>query len=100
MLAVHSSFPESKIAQTRKFLRCASMSKVASYLQWAKCCRNNLGGKKPLFINMDETSVSFHYGRQKGLVVSRHYLPPNWKHKKEFMSHDTHRLKMLPQHEL
>ena len=46
-----------------------AMSKVASYLQWAKCCRGNLSGKRPLFINMDETSCTFHYGKQKGLVV-------------------------------
>jgi hypothetical protein len=46
-----------------------AVSKVASYLQWAKCCRGNLSGKRPLFINMDETSFTFHYGKQKGLVV-------------------------------
>ena len=46
-----------------------AVSKVASYLQWAKCCRDNLSGKRPLFINMDETSFTFHYGKQKGLVV-------------------------------
>jgi hypothetical protein len=32
---------------------------------------------------MDETSICFHYGQQKGLVVSKHSLPPNRKHKKE-----------------
>ena len=72
-----------KMFQTHKFVCRASMSKVVSYLQWAKCCRDNLGGKKPLFINMDETSISFHYGRQKGLVVSRHHLPPDRTHNKE-----------------
>ena len=46
-----------------------AVSKVASYLQWAKCCRGNLSGKRPLFINMDETSFTFHYGKEKGLVV-------------------------------
>ena len=46
-----------------------AVSKVASYLQWTKCCRGNLSGKRPLFINMDETSFTFHYGKQKGLVV-------------------------------
>jgi hypothetical protein len=59
------------------------LSKVASYLQWAKCCRSIPGGKKPLFVNMDETSISFHYGQQKGLVIAKHSLPPNKKHKKE-----------------
>lgn len=60
-----------------------NLSKVTNYLQWAKCCRGNLGGKRPLFTNMDETSISFHYGQQKGLVVWKHSLPPNRKHKKE-----------------
>ena len=46
-----------------------AVSKVASYLQWAKCCRDNLSGKRRLFINMDETSSTFHYCQQKGLVV-------------------------------
>lgn len=46
-----------------------AVSKVATYLQWAKCCRGNLSGKRPLFINMDETAFTFHYGKQKGLVV-------------------------------
>lgn len=60
-----------------------NLSKVTNYLQWAKCCRGNLGGKRPLFTNMDETSISFHYGQQKGLVVWKHSLPPNRKHKTE-----------------
>jgi hypothetical protein len=37
---------------------------------------------------MDETSISFHYGRQKGLVVSQHSLPPNKKHKKETVKNE------------
>ena len=41
VLAVHWSFPHSKIAQTHKFLCRAFMSKVVSYLQWVKCCRDN-----------------------------------------------------------
>ena len=66
---------ESCLNRTTNYLRfkssCAvpATSKVASYLQWAKCCRGSLRGKKPLFINMDETSFTFHYGKQKGLVV-------------------------------
>lgn len=74
-----------------------NLSKVTNYLQWAKCCRGNLGGKRPLFINMDETSISFHYGQQKGLVVSKHSLPPNRKHKKETVkTEDAKARRMFP----
>jgi len=57
-------------------------------MQWAKSAADNLAGKKPLFVNMDETSISFHYGKQRGLVVSKHVLPPGKSHKKETVKND------------
>ena len=54
-------------------------------MQWAKCARTAASneGKIPLFINMDETSVGYNYGKGKGLVVSKHVLPPGRKHRRE-----------------
>ena len=70
-------------------------SKVSSYVQWAKCARAaaNDKGKLPLFINMDETAISYCYGNGKGLVVSKHVLPSGKFHKKapaKTSDHKTH----------
>jgi hypothetical protein len=62
-----------------------SHSKVLSFLQWAKIARCH-GGKIPLFVNMDETSMKLNYGRQRGLLVRKRALPPGKKHRKEKMS--------------
>ena len=40
----------------------------------------------PLFVNMDETSVAMHFGRQRGLVVRQRSLPPGKAHKKEHVA--------------
>ena len=60
--------------------RLPGFSKVISYLQYAKaaCCTQ----KVPLFVNMDETSVSFAYAKGKGLIISKRALPPGRKHKR------------------
>lgn len=69
-------------------------------------------GKIPLFINMDETSVAYNYGKAKGLVVAKHALPPGKSHRKEpikssdartnisllaFVTHDSSIQPKLPQ---
>jgi hypothetical protein len=72
--------------------------------------RIQTGGKIPLYINMDETSVAFHFGRQRGFVVRKRSLPTGKTHKKEhvadaklnmsflaFMTHDEDIQKKLPQ---
>lgn len=89
-----------------------SSSQVKAFLQWAKAARLETGGKIPLFINMDETSVAFHFGRQRGFVVRKRSLPPGKAHKKEhvtigdakmnmsflaFMTHDADIQQKLPQ---
>ena len=68
-LCSESSLHHTNYLRFKSSCAVPAVSKVASYLQWAKCCRGNLRGKKPLFINMDDTSFTFHYGKQKGLVV-------------------------------
>ena len=90
----------------------ASSSQVKAFLQWAKSARHETGGKIPLYINMDETSVAFHFGRQRGLVVRNRSLPPGKAYKKEhviigdarwnmsflaFMTHDADIQQKLPQ---
>ena len=87
---------------------------MTSFLQWAKCVRSSAldKGKIPLFINMDETAVSYNYGNGKGLVVSKHVLPPGKSHSKEpinprdrktnvsflaFITHDSSIQPKLPQ---
>jgi hypothetical protein len=89
-----------------------SSSQVKAFLQWAKAARLETGGKMPLFVNMDETSVAMHFGRQRGLVVRQRSLPPGKAHKKEhvtsgdakanisflaFMTHEADIQKKLPQ---
>jgi hypothetical protein len=63
-------------------------AKATSFLQWAKCVREAAlkNGKIPLFVNMDETSVSYNYGKGKGLVISKDALPPGKSHRKEPVS--------------
>lgn len=92
------------------FLQCFQ-SKVLSFLQWAKIARSH-GDKIPLFVNMDETSMKLNFGKQKGLLVRKHALPPGKKHRKEqvsssdskanvsflaFLTHDTEIQPKLPQ---
>ena len=89
-------------------------NKVTAFLQWAKCIRHRAtsSAKTPLYINMDETSVSYNYGRGKGLIVSQRSLPPGKRHRKEpvsaqdakahisflaFLSHDSAVQPKLPQ---
>lgn len=65
-----------------------------------------------MYINMDETSVAYNYGRGKGFVVSKRALPTGKKHRKEscssrdkkanvtylsFVTHDTAVQPKLPQ---
>lgn len=42
--------------------------------------------KQPLFVNLDETTLKFNYGKNRGLVVMRRALPPGCKHAKENVS--------------
>lgn len=50
-------------------------------MQWAKVARS--GDKIPLVVNMDETSMRLHFGRSKGLMISKQTLPPGKRHRKE-----------------
>ena len=54
--------------------------KVIAYLQFAKAVRST--DKIPLYVNMDETSVSSSYAQGKGLIISKRALPPGMKHKR------------------
>ena len=51
-----------------------------AFLQYAKAVRQT--DKIPLYVNMDETSVSFSYAKGKGLVISKKSLPPGKKHRR------------------
>lgn len=58
-------------------------AEVGAFVQWAKCVRSDSGEKAPLYINMDETSVAFHFGKQRGFVIRKRSLPPGKAHRKE-----------------
>ena len=55
-------------------------SEVIAYLQYAKAVRST--HKIPLYVNTDETSVSFAYAKGKGLMISKRALPPGMKHRR------------------
>ena len=64
-------------------LRCRILASVATaFFQWARFVRTQTA-KIPLYINMDETSLGFHYGGQKGTVISKRSLPPGRSHRRE-----------------
>ena len=86
-------------------------AKVKAFLQWVHLAGSGTT-KIPLYINMDETSLCFNYGRRRGLLVSKRALPPNRKYRKEqvksgdlkayvsllgFFTHDTTIQAKLPQ---
>ena len=68
--------------------------------------------KAPLVVNMDESVLKFNYGKNRGLIIDRRYLPPGHKHRREqispaedkaavtligFITHDAAVQKLLPQ---
>ena len=86
-------------------------AEVKAFLQWVHLARSGTA-KIPLYINMDETSLCFNYGRRRGLLVSKRALPPGRKYRKEqvksgdlkayvsflaFFTHDTSIQAKLPQ---
>lgn len=62
------------------FSTLSGSSKVMAFLQYAKAVRST--DKIPLYVNMDETSVSFSYAKGKGLIISKKSLPPGMKHRR------------------
>lgn len=68
----------------RYFFAAVWPSKVRAYLQWARVARS--GEKIPLFVNMDETSMKLHFGRAKGLMVTKQSLPLGKQRRKEQVS--------------
>ena len=62
------------------FSTLSGSSKVMAFLQYAKAVRST--DKIPLYVNMDETSVSFSYAKGKGLIMSKKSLPPGMKHRR------------------
>ena len=64
---------------------CVICSKALVWLQWAKAV-SKVAGKRPLFINMDETSVAYSFVTGKGLVISKKALPPGKRRRKQKVS--------------
>ena len=67
------------------FLTTLGSSEVLAWLQWAKALQAH-GGKPPLYVNMDETSVAYSFTKGKGLVISQKACPPGKKHRKQKIS--------------
>ena len=68
-----------------------TLGEVLAWLQWAKAV-GQVDGKTPLFVNMDETSVSYSFASKvRGLRVSKAALPPGKKRRKQKVAHADNR---------
>ena len=68
-----------------------TLGEVLAWLQWAKAV-GQVDGKTPLFVNMDETSVSYSFASKVlGLRVSKAALPPGKKRRKQKVAHADNR---------